>query len=73
MNNLTLTLPVTPTAFHRFAMNAQAEGISIEAYLARVSQRAFGVQIEQVVSTLFEDAISDGAILARSSAHDAAA
>jgi hypothetical protein len=55
---LTISVPLTPTAFHRFAMSAQSEGISLEAYLARISQRGFGVPLDQLMAEVLSDAAS---------------
>jgi len=59
--SLNITVPLTPSAFHRFGVEAQALGISLEAHLARLTQRGFGISLAESVSTLFEDAADEAA------------
>lgn len=56
---INIPLPITSAAFHRFGMEARALGLSLEAYLARLSERGFGVPIAKLISTTLEDAAAE--------------
>jgi hypothetical protein len=61
MKTTPASLPLPSSAFARLSKQAQAEGLTLEAYLDSLTRRGFGVPLASVLSNVFEDAANAAA------------